>query len=189
MSHTEDVKADGHCGFRAIAAQIYGSEEGWAPVRCDLIQEINENRYLYDAVYLQENMADEVLKSLSCWMPTAPYTNWMDCMSLGVVIASRYNIVLHTFVPNVRFCFTHLPLRSRPVPGQKSKEIAIALINNHFVQLFLHPNYPVPPIPMSWWENSSDEAKEWAVTYDERLHSWYNVLGFVPGTQFGGNID
>ncbi|TNV97638.1 hypothetical protein C5H24_12755, partial [Xylella fastidiosa] len=91
MSHTVDVKADGHCGFRAIAAQIYGTEEGWAQVRHDLIQEINQNRYLYNAVYQEQNRADELLGSLSCWMPTAPDTNWMDCMSLGIVIASRYN--------------------------------------------------------------------------------------------------
>lgn len=74
MFHTVDVKADGHCGFRAIAAQFYGTEEGWAQVRHDLIEEIIQNRYLYDAVYREQNRADEILESLRCWMPTTPYT-------------------------------------------------------------------------------------------------------------------
>jgi hypothetical protein len=190
MSHTVDVKADGHCGFRAIAAQIYDSEEGWAQVRHDLIEEIIQNRYLYNAVYLEENRADEILESRRCWMPTAPYTKWMDCMSLGVVIASRYNIVLHTFDANVGGCFTHLPLRSRPIPVRQRIEIAIARINSHFVQLFLRPNHPVPPIPMWWWNNASIEAKEWALSYDTRLDSWFEVLGVVPEQpQFVVNID
>lgn len=51
MSHTKDVEGDGHCGFRAIAAHIYGTEECWVQVRHDLIQEINQNRALYNAVY------------------------------------------------------------------------------------------------------------------------------------------
>ncbi|KAI8572369.1 hypothetical protein RHMOL_Rhmol01G0193000 [Rhododendron molle] len=33
ISHCVDVQPDGHCGFRAIAAQVYGSEDGWAQVR------------------------------------------------------------------------------------------------------------------------------------------------------------
>ena len=134
-------------------------------------------------------MADEVLRSLSYWKPTAPRPYWMECMSLGIVIASRYNIVLHTFDANAGGCFTHLPLRSRPVPVRQSQEIAIACINNHFVQLFLCPNHPVPPIPMWWWNNASDEAKGWALSYDTRLNLWFEVLDVVPGPQFGGNID
>jgi len=29
FQHAVDVKADGHCGFRVIAAQIYDTEEDW----------------------------------------------------------------------------------------------------------------------------------------------------------------
>jgi hypothetical protein len=189
MSHTKDVKGDGHCGFRAIAAHIYGTEEAWAQVRQDLIQEINQNRDLYNAVYPLENMADDVLRSLSYWMPTAPQPYWMECMSLGVVIASRYNIVLYTFDTSVGSCFTHLPLRSRPVSVQHRQEIAIARVNNHFVQLFLHPHHPVPPIPTWWTKNCYDEAAGWADTYNVRAQLWLHILGIVPEPQFGGTID
>ncbi|KAH7843899.1 hypothetical protein Vadar_022071 [Vaccinium darrowii] len=189
MSHTKDVEGDGHCGFRAIAAHIYGTEECWVQVRHDLIQEINHNRALYNAVYPVQNMADDVLRSLSYWKPTAPRPYWMECMSLGIVIASRYNIVLYTFDANAGSCFTHLPLRSHPVSVQQRQEIAIACINNYFVQLFLRPHHPVPPIPIWWWQNASNEAGGWAVACNERVQLWNDILGVVPGPQFGGNID
>ncbi|XP_058215852.1 uncharacterized protein LOC131326949 [Rhododendron vialii] len=51
ISHCVDVRSDCHCGFRAIAAQLYGSEDEWAQVRQDLIQEIEQNWVLYDQLY------------------------------------------------------------------------------------------------------------------------------------------
>ncbi|XP_058183538.1 uncharacterized protein LOC131301332 [Rhododendron vialii] len=38
ISHTVDVKGDGHCGFRAITAQIGYSENDWNRVREELIE-------------------------------------------------------------------------------------------------------------------------------------------------------
>ncbi|PSS09569.1 Zinc finger SWIM domain-containing protein, partial [Actinidia chinensis var. chinensis] len=51
ISHTVDVQPDGHCGFRAIAALIGYSEEGWSQVRLELIEEIQQNKDLYDQLY------------------------------------------------------------------------------------------------------------------------------------------
>ena len=47
ISHTVDVQADGHCGFRAIAVLIGYGEECWAQVRYDLIEEIQQKKDLY----------------------------------------------------------------------------------------------------------------------------------------------
>ncbi|GFS32052.1 hypothetical protein Acr_00g0020570 [Actinidia rufa] len=159
FSHTVDVQPDGHCGFRAIAALIGYSEE-------------------------DRNLVATLLFSLNWFEPWAPEMYWMDSMPLGIVIASRYNLVLHTFGENIASCFTHLPLRSPPVPNQERREIAIAHVGNHFVQVFLHPHYPVPPIP-------TYEAKGWATRYRTRVHLWYEVIGAPsgPGGRIGGNID
>ncbi|XP_057465757.1 uncharacterized protein LOC130755383 [Actinidia eriantha] len=159
ISHTVDVQPDGHCGFRAIAALIGYSEEGWSQVRLELIEEIKQNKDLYDQLYPDRNLVANLLFSLNWFEPWALEMYWMDSMPLGIVIASRYNLVLHTFGENVASCFTHLPLRSSPVPNQERREIAIAHVGNHFVQGFLHPHYPIPPIPTWWWQHSSYEAK------------------------------
>ncbi|GFS36645.1 hypothetical protein Acr_00g0047190 [Actinidia rufa] len=191
ISHTVDVQPDGHCGFRAIAALVGYSEEGWSQVRLELIEEIQQKKDLYDQLYPDRNWVANLLFSLNWFEPWAPEMYWMDSMPLGIVIASRYNLVLHTFGENIASCFTHLPLRSPPVPNQERREIAITHVGNHFVQVFLHPHYPVPPIPTWWWQHSSYEAKEWAARYRTHVHLWYEVIGAPsrPEAEFGGNID
>ncbi|XP_047335577.1 uncharacterized protein LOC124939110 [Impatiens glandulifera] len=191
ISHIVDVEPDGHCGFRAIAALIGYGEEGWIQVRYDLMEEIQQNKRQYDQLYPDREMADNLLVLLKYFEQPAPERYWMDCMTLGIVIASRYNLVLHTFGENNCSCFTHLPLRSPPVPDLERREIAIALVGQHFVQVFLHPHYPVPPFPMWWCNHSSDEAKGWATSYITRANLWYEITGTGPngGAEFGGNID
>ncbi|KAI8530681.1 hypothetical protein RHMOL_Rhmol11G0078500 [Rhododendron molle] len=117
----------------------------------------------------------------------------MDAMSMGVVIASAYNLVLHTFDGLPSGCFTHFPLRSPPVPVQERIEIAIARVgNNHFVQLFLQPHYPVPPFRTWWRDNASNQDKKWVDRYATRISLWEEIMDTRPrgtGVEFGGNIN
>ncbi|GAB2291685.1 hypothetical protein Dimus_038170 [Dionaea muscipula] len=147
ITHVVNVTGDGNCEFRAIAAQIGYGEENWLQVRIDLIQEIQQNRDLYDGLHMVAGYIDYLLRSLNYSNSPAPQDFWMDAMNLGVVIASRYNVVLHTFGPHVQHCLTHFPLRSPPVPNHERREIAVACVDNHFVQVFLRRHYPVPPMP------------------------------------------
>ncbi|KAH7839791.1 hypothetical protein Vadar_008935 [Vaccinium darrowii] len=49
----KDVKSDGNCGYRAIAALMSGMKEEWMDVRNKLIQELNSNWALYDRVLVR----------------------------------------------------------------------------------------------------------------------------------------
>ena len=40
IQHIKDVKADGNCGFRAIADLLEFGEDGWLRVRKDLLLEL-----------------------------------------------------------------------------------------------------------------------------------------------------
>ncbi|XP_057476926.1 uncharacterized protein LOC130764644 [Actinidia eriantha] len=159
----------------------------------DLIEEIQTNMELYNVLYPEYNYANTLLHSLAWFAPTAPQSYWMDSMSLGVVIASRYNLVLHTFDTYHSGYFTHLPLRSYPVPVKNRREIAIARIRgNHFVQVFLRHHYPVPPTPLWWRQHVSIEARGWVDSYIVRMNLWSEIMGGGPGTsggEFGGDID
>ncbi|PKA64569.1 hypothetical protein AXF42_Ash007315 [Apostasia shenzhenica] len=97
ISHTVDVEPDGHCGFRAIAALIGYGEEGWFQVRYDLKEEIQQNKRQYDQLYPDREMTDNLLFLLNYYGQPTPERHWMESMTLGIVIASRYNLVLHTF--------------------------------------------------------------------------------------------
>ncbi|KAI8559456.1 hypothetical protein RHMOL_Rhmol04G0175300 [Rhododendron molle] len=176
---------------RAIAAQIGYGENGWFRVRQELIEEIQQNHDLYSAVFPADDWPNRLVILLNWFEHTAPDSHWMEAMTLGIVIATRYNLVLHTFDADVYGCFTHLPLRSPPVPLEYRREIAIARVNNnHFVQVFLQPQYPLPPIPIWWERNALDETIGWAADYEARLLLWYEVMGInPPGAAFGGDID
>ena len=82
--------------LRAIAAQVFGSEDNWKQVRIDLYQEIQQNKELYDGLFPEVGCANNMLRTLNWFEETAPHTHWMDAMTMGVVIASTYNIVLHS---------------------------------------------------------------------------------------------
>ena len=106
-------------------------------------------------------------------------------MTMGVVIASTYNIVLHTFDSYAAGCFTHLPLRSPPLSEIGQREIAIGRINNnHFVQNFLHQlYYPIPPIPTWWWNHKTNEALAWADKYLTRIKLWCEITRTTTSTR------
>ncbi|XP_057461074.1 uncharacterized protein LOC130751474 [Actinidia eriantha] len=142
ISHTVDVQPDGHCGFRAIAALIGYGEEGWFQVRFELMEEIHQNKDLYDQLYPDRNLVANLLFSLNWFEPWAPEMYWMNSMPLGIVIASRYNLVLHTFGENIGSFFTHLPLRTPPVPNQERLRNSYCPYWQSLCTSFLTPSLP-----------------------------------------------
>ncbi|KAI8538323.1 hypothetical protein RHMOL_Rhmol09G0093700 [Rhododendron molle] len=72
VSHTVDVLGDGHCGFRAIAAQIEYSENDWRRVREELSEEIEQNFDLYRRVFPVHDWANRLLILLNWFGSTAP---------------------------------------------------------------------------------------------------------------------
>ncbi|XP_074308697.1 uncharacterized protein LOC141643434 [Silene latifolia] len=50
-----NVKGDGHCGYRAIAHEIYENENEWAKFRHDLLDALNVNRQYYVDVCLRND--------------------------------------------------------------------------------------------------------------------------------------
>ncbi|GAB2287615.1 hypothetical protein Dimus_037942 [Dionaea muscipula] len=137
-----DVQADGNCRFRAVAAHVFDDETHWYQVRMDLIRWINNNRALYTTMWRVDRAAtEETLARLNCDTSLAPSQKWMDMTTMGLTIASNYNVVLHCFTSNHRTSYTYLPLLCEPVPDDRRREIVIVWVNNcHFVQMFMHSN-------------------------------------------------
>ncbi|KAL6566668.1 hypothetical protein OROMI_015072 [Orobanche minor] len=176
VSHTIDVLGDGNCGYRAIAAQVYNSEENWHQVRVDLYYEVEQNKDFYNRVFRERGYANIMLRALNFFESPAPLWSWMDIM-WGVVIATRYNIVVHAFTSRINSCLTHLPFRSALIPFHQHQHIAIALVNdNHFVQVFLKSDYPVPTILSSWWDNVTEDCRGWVDPYGPRIQEWSDLM-------------
>lgn len=134
IQHIKDVKADGNCGFRAIADLLGFGEDDWVRVRKDLLQELQCHSDHYRTLYGVEGTIAEITHALSYYDDCPPYDRWMTMPDMGHLIASCYNVVLYHL--SLQQCLTFLPLRSVPVPLLSRKDIAIGFVNgNHFVEV------------------------------------------------------
>ncbi|KAH6780323.1 hypothetical protein C2S52_011560 [Perilla frutescens var. hirtella] len=149
VARTQDVNADGHCGFRAIGGLVLGDQESWSRVWSDLFYEINSNPEMWDKCFLEHGRREKVLKILNFHDLTAPTRHWFVLPDLGHVVATVYKVALVTL--GGRYPTTFLPLSSS-VPAEP-KCICMAHVKigeghraNHFIQVFMNPNHPFPPI-------------------------------------------
>ncbi|XP_023756157.2 uncharacterized protein LOC111904649 [Lactuca sativa] len=113
----------------------------------------------------------QLYNSLNFFGEEAPLQNWMIMPDTGVLIASRYNMVLHCFIRHAST--TYLPLRSTPPPPHERIVIAIGLVyGNHYVKLDLEGEYTMPPIAPQWIHCKRPCAAEWVTPYIERLNMY-----------------
>ena len=131
ITNTKNVAADGHCGFRAVAEQLWtDGEESWGRVRADLYQHLSSHRDLYDRVFVERGQVDKVLNVLMCHDAEAGLDHWFCLPEMGHLVATMYNVALVVLAPHISL--TYLPLLTAPSPY--SKIISIGLVNdNHFI--------------------------------------------------------
>ena len=91
-----NVKGDGHCGYRAVALQIYGDEESWGRVRSECYTEVRDHQELYERV-LSWIPVSELLCKLAWYEPWVPEYYWMTLPEVGHIIATRYNVAFISY--------------------------------------------------------------------------------------------
>ena len=115
-----DVKADGHCGYRVVVAELGMGEESWVVVRMNLLKELSEWRQEYVELfggderyeYLKKSLLVDhmsmvrMTKTLSFVLCISPFNfvpqlnlqagtdKWMAILDMGYIIANRYNAIL-----------------------------------------------------------------------------------------------
>lgn len=184
ITHLQDVAPDGNCGFRAIAACLNLHEDEWPSIRYNLMEELDMYKAEYVELYGIEQWY-RIYNSLNFFElgRFAPNEYWMDMPETGVLIASRYNVIL-TFLTNAG-CMTFLPLRSSPPPWYEHVAIAIGHVNgNHFVKISLAEGYPMPYIMPQWYRFKYDCATAWATPYMTRLNKYEQLLSRNRTTDF-----
>ncbi|XP_038708591.1 uncharacterized protein LOC120003648 [Tripterygium wilfordii] len=101
----------------------------------------------------------------------ASVEDWMTMSDMGLLIALRYNVILH--VLSQLQSLTYLPLRSTPPPLYQHVAIAIGHVNNNnYVRVALTEGYPMPPIMYQWKHFRYDCAPIWATPYMEQLDAF-----------------
>ncbi|KAH6787647.1 hypothetical protein C2S52_007199, partial [Perilla frutescens var. hirtella] len=181
-----DVKSDGHCGFRAVASLLGFGEDCWLKVREELVEKLCNHRHYYVNFYGSTELVAELLEVLSCFIIPAPYKSWMTLPDMGHLVASRYNVVFVHI--SKQQCLTYLPLRSNPPPNLQHRVIAIGYVNeNHFVQVLLDHDAPIPPIVPNWKYSRLESAMGWDTPYLDRIKD-FNALVLKKSNFKSGEI-
>ncbi|KAL8475243.1 hypothetical protein ACS0TY_030848 [Phlomoides rotata] len=161
----KNVMDDGHCGFRAVAGLMGFGKDDWARVRQDLMNELGKNPTLYAGVFLQEERVSKVLESLNCFIESVRYKHWFTLPYIGFLVASVYNVAFITLSRDMLLTF--LPMHSALPTSLKS--ICMGMVNNnHFVQVYLATDRPMPLVASSWTTHHKRPADGWGLAYGNR---------------------
>ncbi|KAL5159182.1 Protein FAR1-RELATED SEQUENCE 5 [Glycine soja] len=160
-----DVKADGDCGYRSIAALLGMGEDSWPLVRNELIKELGRFEQLK-------------LSLLVDGFSKVSVDKWMDITEMGYVIASRYNVILVSL--SRQQSMTFFPLRSQAPPDSSGHRMICVghVFGNHFVQVYLKDHCPLPPPALLWSSNCYSQAKQWTIPYISRMQQYTSLMSF-----------
>ncbi|XP_074326621.1 uncharacterized protein LOC141664566 [Apium graveolens] len=167
-----NVSADGNCGYRSVAHQIYGSEDQWRRVRTNL-HDFIEMRLDYWMKVWHTNL-DEARMTLRrvnhCESPCS-YEYWMSLDEMGPVIVTIYNVILVALDPIQMGILTYLPLYVPEGISSPEKLICIAFLrsSNHFVSVQMINNCPVSKIYRFWFKFHEDSVHGWDVPLLTRI--------------------
>ncbi|EGG04825.1 uncharacterized protein MELLADRAFT_64641 [Melampsora larici-populina 98AG31] len=153
-----EVKADGHCGFRAIAISIGQSQDEWERIRekmADTVKNIEDERPL------PENRSDALARLLTSKPNVASdRKHWLGMPSWGGVIATTFNRPVLYYDPG-SYSQLVFPYFS---PYNMNPPIVLAYADLHFTSLlldFTKPNFPAPRLCGTWRRFHKPEASTW----------------------------
>ncbi|KAH7840283.1 hypothetical protein Vadar_015127 [Vaccinium darrowii] len=177
----KDVHADGNCGFRTIAALIGGDENEWKAIRAAMLEELTSNSSLYEKVSGQKGRTEELCDRLDYFGEgPAPKDKWLTMPDMGHIVASAFRVVL-VFLSDKQ-CLTFLPFYAAPHPSSKRDVedcvCSMGLVNNdHFVQLYMSPGSPMPPIASNWLNNRQPHAEGWSAPFCSQIKDFRRIIG------------
>ncbi|XP_052723753.1 uncharacterized protein LOC108344436 [Vigna angularis] len=172
-----DVVADGHCGYRCIAALLGLGEEAWPIIRHDLLEELTLWHDEYTTLVGSDDRYEELRQSLIVHdQSQVNHKKWMTIPDIGYAIANRYNVILVCLSYGQNF--TIFPLRSSPPTDMKQhKMICIGFINGcHFVQVHLQDGCPLPMVDIISSTHCYPEARAWSSFYTHRMQSFVELM-------------
>ncbi|XP_056685769.1 uncharacterized protein [Spinacia oleracea] len=175
----KNVGADGNCGYRSVAHQIYGSEDQWRRVRMDLYLFLERRLEFWMVVWNQsQEGALSILRGLNYYEIPCPYDYWMRMDYIGPVIATTYNVTLGTLDPIQIGTMTYLPLYVPEGFTTPEKLIGVASLRScvHFVSVSLMNECPFPEWG-TWFNFHDGTVQDWDAPYYPRIDRWKLLRG------------
>ncbi|TYH42281.1 hypothetical protein ES332_D11G053800v1 [Gossypium tomentosum] len=140
ITHVQDIKGDGNCGFEAISVCLGYGEDQWLYVRHQLLDELLSSYDVYARVFIDG--IDELRNSLCFSQSLAPAEHWMVMLMTGVLIANKFGVVLNYLT--------------------KRGDIT-------FFPLWREGDYPMSTISACWISHRAPSTAGWQTMYMSRL--------------------
>ncbi|KAL5137337.1 Protein FAR1-RELATED SEQUENCE 5 [Glycine soja] len=131
-----DVKTNGNCGYRSIAALLGMGEDSWSLVHNELIKELGKWSHDYINLFGGTKRFEELRLSLLVdGFSKVSVDKWMNITEMRYVIASRYNVILVSL--SRQQSMTFVLLRSQPPLDSSMHRIICVdhVFGNHFVKV------------------------------------------------------
>ncbi|XP_057251299.1 uncharacterized protein LOC104890756 [Beta vulgaris subsp. vulgaris] len=178
-----DVLGDGNCGFRCVADAFNGGEDRWPHARQHLYNEISMKK-IYEDVYGGREYVDRARIRIMHTRGPARRAHWMESIADLYAVATLYNCVVMYFTVGesgtLWGCCTILPLTA-PVevtrPCYEFVMVHLGARNQHYIRLFMAPNFPMPPIAVQWFDLRDETVVGWETYYASRN---YCTIGGAP---------
>ncbi|KAJ9561045.1 LOW QUALITY PROTEIN: hypothetical protein OSB04_006205 [Centaurea solstitialis] len=138
------ITGDENCGFRAIAVSLGLHEDAWPTIRFQLMEDLNTYKTEYLAMFGSED-CNTTYNNFFRIAQAAPYDHWFTMPEIPVLMACKYNVILHVIA--MAGSLTYLPLRSAPSAWYQHVVYTIGFVNgNHYAKLVFTEGYPLPTI-------------------------------------------
>lgn len=157
-----NVKADGWCGWRALAAQLYKNEHDFMVVKERMLVTARANSHIYKKYILYHSDQEYVrlMTSLEYGLTDetsmernnfCPMQYWFDGSTMARVAADAFCRPVAIFETCNKPCNPPrfiLPF-SPPIEGAKPAPLILHLVGNHFYSLVMKPSIRVewPAVP------------------------------------------
>ncbi|EGG06311.1 uncharacterized protein MELLADRAFT_87340 [Melampsora larici-populina 98AG31] len=161
-------RADGHCGYRAIAISLGRSEDDWHLVREELIAELEAKAAFYENHFHARKRGDggivehiSVIRTQRNDVLDTPLL-WLNSAQMLYLIATTYQRLFCVYGPGNQ-TFSALPL---DVPVNDNPPIFLCYNQKglHFLSLslLLSPTLPIPKPWEEWYQLAQPQALGWA---------------------------
>ncbi|CAI9115338.1 OLC1v1016219C1 [Oldenlandia corymbosa var. corymbosa] len=171
-----DVGADGNCGFRVVASNMFLSQEKWPMAREAMANELEQN---------WTSLQEEVRRIRWSGQDFAPERHWMCVTDLFVVATMNNAIVYYCGAGEENqslnsSCWTVLPVTARGEATCLAFEIGVCHhgLYKHFIRINLDGDFPVPPINNRWTKEHQLSVTGWELPLLPRIEHWFRLVPF-----------
>ena len=177
ISRMQDVIPDGHCVYRSVAVGLGYPEHAWPRIRHDLLLEIYLNESVWTHVFDRWDEGDFIrIRDSISWhsVEGCPESHWMEMPHVGLLIAQRYNIILH--VLSIQGSFTYFPLTVGPINPRPQAITTLHVNRSHYIHVKLESDYPMPTVNPMWSAHRTLAAEQWEDMYRPRLQHYHSIV-------------